>query len=119
MRWVYFIKYQEGIKIRGPARSRNLNPELPESIHGYVKRLGTSKRKILRSIYGPVAEQGIWKTRTNQELRELYKDLDTVVHIKKNRLQWIGHVARMDQGRTVKKVLESKSEGNRRRGRAI
>jgi hypothetical protein len=37
MRWVYFIKYQQGIKIRGPARGRNLKPELPESIHGYEK----------------------------------------------------------------------------------
>jgi len=84
-----------------------------------MKGLGTSKRKILRSLYGPVAEQGIWKTRTNQELRELYKDLDTVVDIKKNRIEWIGHVARMDQGRIVKKVFESKPEGNRRRGRPI
>jgi hypothetical protein len=39
MRWVYLIKYcnQQGIIIRGPARGRNTNPELPESIHGYEK----------------------------------------------------------------------------------
>jgi len=32
-------------------------------------------------------------------------------------LEWIGHVVRMDQGRAVKKVFESKPEGSRRRGR--
>jgi hypothetical protein len=39
MRSVCFIKYcnQQAIKIRGPARGRNLNTELPESIHEYEK----------------------------------------------------------------------------------
>jgi len=32
-------------------------------------------------------------------------------------LGWIGHVVKMDQGSTVKKIFESKSEGIRRRGR--
>ena len=82
-----------------------------------MKRLRTWEREILRSIYGPVAEQGIWKIRVYQELREIYKHLDTVVDIKKKRLEWIGHVARTDQGNTVKKVCERKPEGNRSRGR--
>ena len=34
--------------------------------------------------------------RTNQEMRELYKDLDVVADIKKKRLEWIGHAVRMD-----------------------
>jgi len=37
--------------------------------------------------------------------------------IKKKQLEWIGHAVRIDQGRTVKKVFESKLEGNRRMGR--
>jgi hypothetical protein len=37
--------------------------------------------------------------------------------LKQKRLEWIGHIVRMDQGRTVKKVLESKWEGSRRRRR--
>jgi hypothetical protein len=48
-----------------------------------MKRLNTWDRKISGKIYGPVAEKGIWRTRTNQELRELYKDLDIVADIKK------------------------------------
>ena len=71
------------------------------------KRLGTWKRKILR-IHGPAVEQGIWRIRTNQELRELCKDLDIVAGIRNKRLEWIGYVVRMDEGRTVKKIFESK-----------
>jgi len=32
------------------------------------------------------------------------------------KLEWIGHVVRMDQGRIGKKLFESKPEGGRRRG---
>jgi len=41
---------------------------------------------MLTRIYGLVVEQGIWIVRSNQELRELYKDLDIVADIKKKRL---------------------------------
>ena len=50
-------------------------------------------------------------------MRELYKDLDTVADIKNKRLEWTGHVERMDHRRTVKKVFESKPEGSTRAGR--
>jgi len=63
------------------------------------------ERKILISIHGPVAEQGIWRIRTNQKMRGLYNDLDKIADIKKERLEWIRHVVKMDQGRTVKKVF--------------
>jgi hypothetical protein len=42
-----------------------------------MNRPGTWETRILRSIHGPVAEQGIWSIRTNRESRELYNDLDT------------------------------------------
>ena len=48
-------------------------------------------------------------------MKELYKDIHIVAEIKEKRLEWIGHVVRMDQGRTVKKIFESKPEGSRRR----
>jgi hypothetical protein len=43
-----------------------------------MKRLNTWEMEILRTIYGPVVEQGIWTIRTNQELQVLCKDLDIV-----------------------------------------
>jgi hypothetical protein len=43
-----------------------------------MKRLGAWGREILGRLYGPVVEQGIWRVRTDQDLRELYKDLGIV-----------------------------------------
>jgi len=39
--------------------------------------------------------------------RRKYEDLDTEADVKKKRLELIGTVVRMDQGRTVKEILES------------
>jgi len=82
---------------------------------GYEKT-GYRERKILK-IYGPLVEQGIWKVRANQELRELSKGLDKVADIKRAGLECTGHLVRMDQGTTVKKIFESNPEGNSGRGR--
>ena len=79
-----------------------------------MNRLGTGEREILRRVHGPGVQQGMWRIRTDQELRELCKELDTVVNIITKRMEWTGHVVRMAQGRTVKKILESKPEGSRR-----
>ena len=70
-----------------------------------MKRLRTWNGKMLRRIRETVAEQGIWRMRTNQEQTGLYKDPHIEANIKKKRLEWIGHVARMDQGRTLKTYL--------------
>jgi hypothetical protein len=50
-------------------------------------------------------------------LRELYKNLDLLGDIKKQILAWIGHLVRVDQGRTDKKIFQSNPEGSRRRER--
>jgi hypothetical protein len=82
-----------------------------------VTRLGAWERKVLRRVNGTVVEQGMWRIRINQELSELYKDLDIVADIREKRLEWTGHVVRIDQGRAAKKIFESKLEGSRRSGR--
>jgi hypothetical protein len=79
--------------------------------------MSSTKKKILRRIYGLVVAQGTWRIRNDQELSELHKYVDVVADVKLEILEWIGHVVRMDQGRTVKKIFESKPEGSRRRGR--
>jgi hypothetical protein len=40
-----------------------------------------------------------------------------VADIKNDKLGWIEHVERMDHGRIINKVFESKLEGSRRSGR--
>jgi hypothetical protein len=67
--------------------------------------LGTWPREIFRRTYGPVVEQGIWRIGSNQELRKMYRNLDTVADIKMRSLEWIGHIVRMDQERTVKENI--------------
>ena len=40
-----------------------------------MRRLNTWEKKILKRVCGPMVDQGIWRRRSNQELRELRKDL--------------------------------------------
>jgi hypothetical protein len=68
--------------------------------------------KILRRMHGSVAEQGIWRIRTNPELRELYNDLDIIVDIKRKiGMDWTR--SKLNQGRIVKKIFERKPEGSK------
>jgi ABC-type lipopolysaccharide export system ATPase subunit len=47
--------------------------------------------------------------RTNIEIQELFKQADIVVTIKKGRIRWAGHVQRMAEARSVKKVFLRKT----------
>jgi hypothetical protein len=58
--------------------------------------LMTWERKILRKIYGPKCEQGVWRIRTNLELENVYRSPDIVTEIKVRRLEWLGHIIRTD-----------------------
>jgi hypothetical protein len=49
-------------------------------------RLNMWERKILRKVYGPVAEQGVWIIRRNEEMRELDKAPDLVADINRKQL---------------------------------
>jgi hypothetical protein len=75
------------------------------------RSLRTWERKVLRKIYVPVYDNGIWSIRTNKELVALYQELDIVADIKKARLRWLGHVERMSDERVIRKLYVSKPEG--------
>ena len=81
------------------------------------KMLMTWERKIVRKIYGPTNESGQWRIKTNLELMTKYKSQDIVTVIKIRRLEWLGHVIRMNETRSVKKIFEGKLEGRRGRER--
>ena len=53
----------------------------------------------MRCIYGPVVEQGVWRVTTNQELRELHKDLDLVVDIKQKKTGMIWTCSKNGSGK--------------------
>jgi hypothetical protein len=69
--------------------------------------LRTFERKILRRIYGPVQDNSQRRIRYNKELYELYGEPDLVTCIKLKRLQWAGHVQRMEGTQIPKKVFKA------------
>jgi hypothetical protein len=71
-----------------------------------IQKLLVFERKILRRIYGPTKENHIWRIKTNEELDKLIKHRNTVNYIKAQRLSWFGHVQRMADTRTVKKIFK-------------
>jgi len=73
------------------------------------------ERKVLRKIYGPVVDKGIWQIRYNNELCELMGGEDIV--IKAQRVQWLDHAERMDETAMPKRALKGKLYATRRIGR--
>ena len=75
------------------------------------------ERKVLRKIFGPICVAGYWESRTNEEVRQLYGELDIVTEIIKGRLRWLGHVEKMSEERVVKRLYQNTPEGSRSVGR--
>ena len=77
------------------------------------------ENRVLRRIFGPRREgvTGEWRKLHNEELNDLYCSPNIVRVIKQRRMRWAGHVACMEEGRGVHKVLVRKSEGKRPMGR--
>ena len=82
-------------------------------------RLRVFENRVLRRIFGPRKEEvtGEWRKLRNEELNDLYCSPNTVRVISSRRMKWVGHVARMEEGRGVHKVLVGKPEGKRPLGR--
>ena len=57
------------------------------------------------------------KTSRKRELHSLYRSHNIAKVIKSRRLRWVGHVARMEEGRTAFKLLTGKPTGKRPLGR--
>jgi hypothetical protein len=69
-------------------------------------------------IFGPKREEdGSWRKLHNDELHSLYYSPNTVRVIKSRRMKWAGHVARIEEGNGVYRVLVGRPEGKRPLGR--
>jgi hypothetical protein len=58
---------------------------------------------VLRRIFGPTRDEVTeeWRKLQSEELRNLYSSPDISRQIKSRRMRWVGHVARMGEGRKV------------------
>jgi hypothetical protein len=81
------------------------------------RRLSLFERKVLRCIFGAKKENGTWRKRYNYELYEIFNEPNIVNYIKVKRLAWAGHLVRMNNDRTLKKIFNTKPDGARSAGR--
>jgi hypothetical protein len=88
---------------------------LKESI---IQRLSVFERKKLRKIFQPTKEDnGNWRIKTNRELDKLIKHRNITHYVKAQRLSWFGHINRMPENSTVKKIYKWKPFTRRPVGR--
>jgi hypothetical protein len=73
------------------------------------------ENRVLRGIFGPKRDEvtGEWRKMHSGELHNLNSSPDIIRQIKSRRMRWVGHVARMGEGRNVYRVLVGKPEGKR------
>jgi hypothetical protein len=112
-----------------------------------IQKLLVFERKILRKIFGPATENQILRVKTNEELDKLIKlkniihyinplnaELNPIfyllallgahlifhisrIRVKAQRLSWFGHVQRIPDTRTVKKIFNWKPLTKRSQGK--
>jgi hypothetical protein len=85
-----------------------------------IQKLLVFRRKILRRIFGPTKENKIRRIKTDEELDKLKKKQhrNMVNYITARRLSWFGHIQRMPDTRTVKKIFKWNHLIKRSKGRS-
>jgi len=79
--------------------------------------LSLFERTVLRCIFGAKQENGTWRKRYSCELYGIFNEPNIINYIKVKRLEWAGHLVRMNSDRTVKKIFNTKPDGARSVGR--
>jgi len=83
-----------------------------------INNLMTFERKIMKKIYGPTrTEYGYWRIKTNQEINDTLQGQNKIGFIKKQRLNWLGHVERMAEDNIVQRIKRWKPMSKRPIGR--
>ena len=59
----------------------------------------------MRKIFGPTTtDDGCWVIKTNEEINDILKEQNIIGFIKKQRLNWLGHVERIAEDNIVQKI---------------
>ena len=77
------------------------------------------ENRVLRRMFGLKRDEvtGEWRKLHHEELTDLYSLPNIIQVIKLRRMRWVGHVARMEEGRGVYRVLVGKPEEKRPHGK--
>jgi hypothetical protein len=75
------------------------------------------ERRIVRRIYSPINEGGIWRLTYNTELHKFYNGLDIVKSDANRKIEVVGHLFRMQELDPCRKLTLHKPEGTRRVGK--
>ena len=63
----------------------------------------------MRKIFGPTrTDDGYWRIKINQKINVILKGQNIIGFIKKQRLNWLGHVERMSEDNIVQKIKRRK-----------
>jgi hypothetical protein len=83
-----------------------------------INKLMIFEKKLMRKIFGPTrSDDGYWRIKTNQEINDILKVQHIIGFIKKQRLNWLGHVERMAEDNNVWKIKSWKPMSKRPIGR--
>ena len=82
---------------------------------GVFQRLQATERRMLRMICRVTLKDKVESTVIASRVG--MDDLGE--HLRQNRLRWFRHIVRTDEKVVIKKVLELKIEGRRKRGRPV
>jgi len=83
-----------------------------------INKLMIFKRKVMRKIFGPTrSEDGYWRIKTNQEISDILKGQNIIGFIKKQRLNWLGHVERTAEDNIAQMIKRWKPMSKRPIGR--
>jgi hypothetical protein len=80
-------------------------------------RAAISRQYISETWKRNIKENQIWRVKPNEELDKLIKHKNIINYNKAERLSWFGHVQRMSDTRTVKKIFNCKPLTKRSQGR--
>jgi hypothetical protein len=75
------------------------------------------ERKVLRTISGPIIENGVYRRRYNFELDKEFDSPSVLNVVKTSRLRYAGHMIRRPEDLPQKAIFIAKPQGTRRQGR--
>jgi len=83
------------------------------------RRLRVFQNRVLRRVFGSKRDEvtGEWRKLRNEDLMNLYSLPNILRVVNSRRMRWVGHVARMGEGRGMHRFLVWKPEGKRPLGR--